>query len=450
MPPCFGLPWRAPARLLRAVAPLAALALGAASAPNVAPRASRQAPPLRVLFIGNSYTYFNNLPALVADLGQRARAPRTITTRMIVRGGATLRDHWTTGEALDALRREHWDFVVLQEQSMLGTMLVDGKPSVNDPAFFQTYARLFVREIRAAHATPVFYLTWSRKGSPEAQQRLTNAYADMARESGALLAPVGLAWQEIRRTRASLELYDPDGSHPSPNGSYVAAATLLATMTGVPARGLPARAEARQVTDSALGTAFASSVSPIVTLADSDAALVQGAVDGAVGRVRPTGAAASGRAASAALAALLISGDTTRLPSLPAGAPLSWTALAGEWHGTMRLYDEPVEASLVIEPRDSTVTARWSVRGARWSASSMLYEPSLEASRLRFTVADMRFLAPPESHWAVLQGDTLVGRAEVGGGMMIPHLLGSWRLVRTRDPARRAPADRPSDPAEHR
>jgi hypothetical protein len=48
--------------------------------------------PLRGLFVGNSYTYFNNLPYLLEALAQSDKGSRPVKTRMVVQGGATLQD----------------------------------------------------------------------------------------------------------------------------------------------------------------------------------------------------------------------------------------------------------------------------------------------------------------------------------------------------------------------
>ncbi|HEX4931546.1 MAG TPA: MBL fold metallo-hydrolase [Gemmatimonadaceae bacterium] len=370
--------------------------------------------PLRVLFIGNSYTYYNNLPAIVADFARTGRYERAVTVEMVAQGGASLRDHWMSGEALAAIRRGTWDYVVLQEQSMLGVMLADGAPSVNDPDHFHAYARLFAREIAGAGATPVFYLTWARKATPALQQRLTSAYAAIARETGARLAPAGIAWQGVRAARPTLELYDPDGTHPSPAGSYLAAATLWATISGTPARGLASSANGRLLADSQR-VRLTDSTGRLVALADSDATFIQRHVDQAMAEV-PT------------LSVTPVPRD--RLPPLPAGDPLTLEGLTGRWTGTMRLYDAPVEVELTVTSSARGADAVWRVRGTGWSAEQSLRDLSLHGAVLSFSVPDPRFLAPDERHRAVRSGDTLVGRAEVGSATQVPRLVGSWRLTR--------------------
>ena len=370
--------------------------------------------PLRVLFIGNSYTYFNDLPGLVASLARGARPSRAMQTEMVARPGVSLRDHWLDGAALAAIRRTRWDYVVVQEQSMLGVMLAHGRPTVNDPDLFHEFGRRFIREITAAGATPVLYLTWARRPSPETQDRLTRAYAALAAETGARLAPVGVAWQQARAQRPALELFDPDGTHPSPAGSYLAAATLLATITRTPARALPPTASGRVLADSFRLT-WTGAVAPLVTLPDSDAAFLQRQANAAI-------------AAVATLPTAPVTG--ARLPPLPAGTPATWERLAGEWTGTMRLFDAPVTVTLSVSGATPRPQLTWREVGAGWSAAYSVADAALDSAGLTFTVSDPRFLAPDARHRAVLAGDSLMGHAEVGSAMQAPRLLGSWTLTR--------------------
>jgi len=79
--------------------------------------ATRRAAPLKVLFVGNSFTARNDLPGLVARLA--AARGRRLEHRLISAGGASLRMHWNKGEAPKAIREGGYDYVVLQEQSTL-------------------------------------------------------------------------------------------------------------------------------------------------------------------------------------------------------------------------------------------------------------------------------------------------------------------------------------------
>ena len=122
--------------------------------------------PLRVLFVGNSYTYVNDLPGMFTRLAAAGKPAVKVETQSIVVGGATLRMHINSGAVTKALAASHWDYVVLQEQSHLGVAsLADVEP-------FQASARELDAAIKKAGAKTVFYLTWSVKPVPEEQADL--------------------------------------------------------------------------------------------------------------------------------------------------------------------------------------------------------------------------------------------------------------------------------------
>jgi hypothetical protein len=76
------------------------------------------------------------------------------------------------------------------------------------------------------------YLTWARRNAPGAQAAITEAYSSIARETGAVLAPVGVAWEWFLREHDRPILHDKDNSHPSMAGSYLAACVLFGVLFG--------------------------------------------------------------------------------------------------------------------------------------------------------------------------------------------------------------------------
>lgn len=209
-----------------------------ASQPNVSGKAEK----LRVLFIGNSYTYFNNLPQIFSELAASAKPPQTVETEMVTVGGATLKFLWTGGKPQEALSHGKWDYVVLQEQSTLGLpKVVNGIPQINEPQDFHAAARMIDPEVKKLGAKPIFYMTWARKDSPDKQRLLTEAYSSIGKELHDAVAPVGLAWQSALRARPEFELHVADKSHPNPAGSYLAACVFYATIFGKSPEDLPGR-----------------------------------------------------------------------------------------------------------------------------------------------------------------------------------------------------------------
>ncbi len=176
---------------------------------------------IRILFIGNSYTSRNDLPSLIRQLAAEGSTPWTVESEAVTAGGASLRRHWNAGKALELIRRGSWDYVVLQEQSTL---------PIKNRARFAESVRLFDDEIRRCGARTVLYLTWAREAAPQTQAILDEAIASIARELGAIVVPVGPAWQAAMTGHPDQRLYDKDGSHPTLAGSWVAAREFCKTL----------------------------------------------------------------------------------------------------------------------------------------------------------------------------------------------------------------------------
>jgi hypothetical protein len=335
------------ARLIVALALGAAGAAGAAPGPAASP-ARNNGCPESILFIGNSYTYFNNVPEMVAALMAEG-AGCHVQTRMIAPGGAQLRKQWADDHTRAALTERKWDYVILQEQSTLGRdYYVDGNPRVVGDELFAPAAALWSKAARDAGAQPVFYLTWSRKATPEDQAALNHAYFSAARQAGAPVAPAGIAWQLVRRERPDLELYWKDGSHPSPAGSYLAACAIYAALlhrdpSGLPSRltGTPISVEGKPVDPSTVKVEAGKSPT-LVDLAAGDAAEIQGAAWRAWVQVSKEGADR------------YLAAGAEPAPVLPAGEPLRAEDLAGLWRGKLYFYPflGTVDMTLRLEKTD--------------------------------------------------------------------------------------------------
>jgi len=185
----------------------------------------------RILFIGNSYTYTNDLPAMFTQLARAGG--HKVETGMAAEGGWTLSDHVQSSETLDQLKSSKWDFVVLQEQSEI--------PAIEQSRTVSMYpaARLLVHQIEDVGATPIFFLTWAhRDGWPEnglpdyesMQVQINLGYMGIAHELDTGVAPVGYAWLIAERQNPNLDLWQADGSHPTEQGTYLAACVFYATI----------------------------------------------------------------------------------------------------------------------------------------------------------------------------------------------------------------------------
>lgn len=197
---------------------------------------------LRVLWIGNSYTFYNDLPKTVAAMAAEQGMPMSITT--IVKGGERLSGHLQNPRLIKALEAGGWDYVIVQEQSSAPAQ------STHDVARdVYPYAKKIadMARIGPKAARVIFYMTWGHKYGnvyktayaldddyETMQERLKTSYLEMAHDNMAKCAPVGMAWREIRHTHPDYELYAPDFFHPSPLGSYLAANVIIATILNKP------------------------------------------------------------------------------------------------------------------------------------------------------------------------------------------------------------------------
>ena len=173
---------------------------------------------LRVLFIGNSLTYWNEMPWMLERVAESKN--RTLKAAFSGGSGMSLKQHWQRGRALKAIGSERWDYVVLQGQSSEPTAA---------PNEFARYAKMFDAEIRKRGAKTILLETWAPQEAPERQAEISKRYADAARALGARLAPMAKAWH---RTRAQgIETYG-DHLHPSLAGSYLTACLFYALLFG--------------------------------------------------------------------------------------------------------------------------------------------------------------------------------------------------------------------------
>jgi hypothetical protein len=204
----------------------------------------------RILFIGNSYTSVNNLPAMFVKLSRAGG--HKVEVGVAAPGGWTLSQHANSSETLEKIKSSKWDFVVLQEQSQI--------PSIEQSRTVSMYpaARLLVHQIEEAGAAPLLFLTWAHrngwsenslqgdemlaKACESMQFQIDRGYLEIARELNVGVAPVGYAWLVARRQNPQLELWQDDGSHPSAQGTYLAACVFYAAIFRQSPEGLTYRA----------------------------------------------------------------------------------------------------------------------------------------------------------------------------------------------------------------
>lgn len=186
----------------------------------------------RALFIGNSYTAYNNLPSLTAEVA--ASAGDTLEFDSNTPGGTSFATHSTNATSLSKIEEGNWDYVILQEQSQIPSFPLT---QVEEDCF--PYAEALVEHILEFNpcATPLFYMTWGRENG-DAQNcanwppvctyegmddLLRERYMMLGEMNNAEVSPVGAVWRHVRENFPDVDLYNDDGSHPSAAGSYLAA-----------------------------------------------------------------------------------------------------------------------------------------------------------------------------------------------------------------------------------
>jgi Tol biopolymer transport system component len=187
--------------------------------------------PDSVLFIGNSLTFYNNLPEMFAALTRSAG--RDVEVDMAAIGGATLAYHAAAPSTVDRMAGRNWDYVILQEQGRI--------PAIEEERKAEMYpaVRQLERRISEIGAETVLFMTWGRRdglpedGLPEfatMQSQVGAGYSEIADELGVMVAPVGIAWQSALSQYEELDLWQADGGHPSRAGSYLAACVFYAVI----------------------------------------------------------------------------------------------------------------------------------------------------------------------------------------------------------------------------
>jgi hypothetical protein len=183
---------------------------------------------LRILFIGNSLTLTNDLPA-VLEAFARAQGV-TIETRTVAFADHSLEDHWNRPEARRAIAEGGWDYVVLQQGP---SALRESRRLLRD------YTGRFGEAIKQAGARPALFMVWPASGRLNDFPRVLDSYRLAAQDVDGVLLPAGEAWRRMWERDRTTPLYSRDGFHPSGVGTYLAALVMFQQFTGRSVVGLP-------------------------------------------------------------------------------------------------------------------------------------------------------------------------------------------------------------------
>ncbi len=217
----------------------AACSLLLAAPLTAAPRAKKATAAQSAFFLGNSYTFVNDLPAVVAAMCKAGKTP--LEAYSYTAGGMALIQFWEDvqhAKAREQVKKGGYNFVVLQDQSVT---------PCTTPEWTFNFGGKWAQLARQQGATPVFFITWAHLTTDGVsfdftmQDELTATYRRTAAANQALCAPVGEAWRRWYKKHPDQRLHTDDGSHPNALGTYLAGCVFYRTLTGKSAVGLPCR-----------------------------------------------------------------------------------------------------------------------------------------------------------------------------------------------------------------
>lgn len=221
-------------RIVHALAVLCVIAL-LQGCLKAATAAGPSGPGSGILFIGNSLTYWNDLPLIVQAVFDTAGGAR-YDVGMVAFPDVSLEDHWADGSAREQIERGGWQIVVLQQGP---SSLPDSRVLLRD------YVGRFSERIKAIGARPALYSVWPSQLRQGDFDRAIESYTIAAADVGGILFPVAAAWRAAWRRDSSVALYSADGLHPSAAASYLAALVMYGVVANKTPVGLPAQLRLR-------------------------------------------------------------------------------------------------------------------------------------------------------------------------------------------------------------
>jgi hypothetical protein len=179
-----------------------------------------------VLFVGNSFTYYNDGVDYHLQQMLAADTPNdsiNYVFRKIAIGSYTLEDHYGDPATLITINSKKWTTVVLQEQST--------RP-INNPALFSEFAAKLDVEIKKVNAGTVLYMTWAPKDQPTDMAGLAASYISVGSQINAEVVPVGRVWEYVQTTYPQINLYISDNKHPTLSGTYLTVCVFYHSLFG--------------------------------------------------------------------------------------------------------------------------------------------------------------------------------------------------------------------------
>lgn len=225
-----------------------AASLVAAAAPGAAQTRPKLAglsiaDPKSVIYIGNSFFYYNNgISGHIAELLASQSPPQRVRGTMVTIGGSGFDwhdvDSYFRPGAIGRYSFDRNNNVVMNDPNQKlfeVAVMMDCSACPLNPdlsPIFRDYARRNAETVRRHGAIPVFFMSWAYQDRPEMTAGLAEAYTKVANDNDALVIPAGLAFARAIAERPKIDLYVKDKRHPTLSGTYLAAATTYATLFG--------------------------------------------------------------------------------------------------------------------------------------------------------------------------------------------------------------------------
>jgi hypothetical protein len=178
---------------------------------------------VRAVFIGNSLTYVNDLPAIVVSIA-KAGGKKRFDFKTVAFPDFSLEDHWNEGSALNAIRKGGWNFVIMQQGPSAGR---EGREVL------LKYAKLFNGEIRKGGAVPGMYMVWPETSRFGDLDGVRDSYSIAADEIDGAFFPASEAMRNLLSADTSIALFAKDNFHPNQTGSLLAALVIFEQIYGV-------------------------------------------------------------------------------------------------------------------------------------------------------------------------------------------------------------------------
>ena len=192
-----------------------------------------------ILFIGNSFTFYWNLPLVVEAMANERNYNYDITQSTA--SGSSLKDHWFENDELKSktlIATGRYDRVVLQDHSLNPLQnLVESRRYFID----------FIEWVKANNGAPYIYATWMYKGISNNNYNVVDPIQDalqpVADKTGAVMVPIDQAFRTLQKRHPNIPIFMSDNKHPSPVGTYLAACVYFRIFTGESPLGLSRRYE---------------------------------------------------------------------------------------------------------------------------------------------------------------------------------------------------------------